>query len=71
MINLKNTFNKLLIKLHLKKAYWSGLSYKGIPIILRDDVPPNKLYIGQPDGTYYVVDINTMKTKKVEEVSTK
>jgi hypothetical protein len=61
--------DKVLIFLHLKKRElgFTKLMYRGLPVILRDDFPANKIgFLNDKTGKMKVLDIKTGKVTKLE-----
>jgi CO dehydrogenase/acetyl-CoA synthase alpha subunit len=67
-MNLKYLINKFLIFLHLRSDVgFTKLMYRGLPIILRDDFPKNKIaFINEKNRKIKVLDIKTGKLVKLE-----
>ncbi len=59
--------HKILVFLRLRKAGYYRLTFRGLPVILRDDFPKNKVgFLNERTGIMQVLDIKTEKIIKIK-----
>jgi hypothetical protein len=63
---MKRLFELLLIKLGITKGF-TRLEYRGIPVIVREDVPENIVYFSSNDKPIVEFNIKTEKVKKLSK----
>lgn len=57
MSKIKELFLRLSIFLGIKRVGWDSLTFRGIPIIIRDDIPPGTIYLINSENMHRVFPI--------------